>query len=83
MTRTLPSDPPPWRHGGSLSDITGAAQITTSKTPCAFAAASLTIPAGGSVTVTSIYGRATNEDLYESLIKDRVNEVGTSAGHKD
>jgi len=39
-------------------------QVTTSRTPCAFAAASLVIPPGASATVTTVYGHAsTLEDF--------------------
>ena len=47
-------------------DITKQPQGTTSKTPCAFAAATLTIPPGGSVTITSIYGHADNLQTFTS-----------------
>ena len=39
-------------------------QVTTSRTPCSFAAAKLVIAPGASVTVTSIYGHAENLETF-------------------
>ena len=48
---------------------------TTSKTPCAFTAADVTVAPGASVTVTSVYGRAVSQAQYDDVIKNRVTEV--------
>lgn len=48
----------------------------TSKTPCAFAAARLVIPAGANVTITTLYGRVPNEALYDTDVYDKVAQVG-------
>jgi hypothetical protein len=49
--------------------------VTTSKTPCAFAAAKLSLAPGQSATVTSVYGRAVSQSQYDDVIKNRVTEV--------
>ena len=61
---------------GSAAELAMGPQVTTSKTPCAFAAASLTLPAGGSATVTTVYGRTPSRELYEGSIRDAVSRTG-------
>lgn len=48
----------------------------TSKTPCAFAAGELVIPAGGNITITTLYGRVPNEALYETDVYPKVATHG-------
>jgi len=56
--------------------FTTGPQVTTSKTPCAFAAAKLHLAPGAAATVTSVYGRAVSQAQYDDVIKHRVAEVG-------
>lgn len=60
----------------SVADLVNGKQITTSKTPCAFAAAQFSLPAGANVTLTTLYGRATSKEQYDSAIKDVVVQAG-------
>jgi len=60
----------------AVEDLVHGNQITTSKTPCAFAAAAFTIPAGSNVTVTTLYGRATSQAQYDDDIKNVVVQKG-------
>ena len=57
-------------------DIVKLAQGTTSRTPCSFAAANLRIPAGSSVTVTSIYGHAINFETFSNIYSPKIRSKG-------
>ena len=51
-------------------------QGTTSRTPCSFAAAKLTIAPGASVTVTSIYGHAENLETFVGKYSPKIRSLG-------
>ena len=51
-------------------------KVTTSKTPCAFAAATMRIPAGSNITLSTVYGRASSESFYQESIRNVVNKEG-------
>ena len=57
-------------------DIVKLAQGTTSRTPCSFAAAKLIIPAGGSVTLTTIYGHAINFETFSNTYSPKIRSKG-------
>jgi hypothetical protein len=44
----------------NVDELLSGPQGTTSRTPCAYAGARLRIPAGGNITITSVYGYAEN-----------------------
>jgi hypothetical protein len=48
----------------SANDLATGPQGTTSRTPCAFAATSVTIPPGESITLTSVYGYAESLETF-------------------
>lgn len=50
--------------------------MTTSRTPCAFAAAKLVIAPGASVTVTSVYGHADTLETFVDKYSPKVREMG-------
>lgn len=56
----------------SFDDFMSRKQTTTSRTPTAFAGAQVTVPPGGQVTVTSIYGHALDLDLFLNTITPRL-----------
>ena len=51
-------------------------QGTTSRTPCSFAAAKLTIAPGASVTVTSVYGHAENLETFVGKYSPKIRSKG-------
>jgi hypothetical protein len=51
-------------------------QGTTSRTPCAFAAAKIVIPPGKSVTVTSVYGHAEDLSTFTNKYSPKVRAAG-------
>ena len=51
-------------------------QGTTSRTPCSFAAAKLTIAPGASVTVTSVYGHAENLETFINKYSPKIRSSG-------
>ena len=56
--------------------ISNLAQVTTSRTPCAFAAAKLVIPPGGSVTLTSVYGHADTLEQFVGIYSPMIRQAG-------
>lgn len=60
----------------SVEKITTQTQGTCARTPSAFAGASLSIPAGESVTVSSIYGHADNVDTFTQVYSPKVRRPG-------
>lgn len=54
-----------FKSSADVETLVSSPQGTTSRTPCSFAGAKLRIPAGGSVTVTSVYGYA---ESLETLV---------------
>lgn len=60
----------------SMKEFMELPQGTTSRTPCAFAGASLVIPAGKNVTITSVYGHADNLDQFVGLYAPRIRSRG-------
>lgn len=60
----------------SLEELVEQKQGTVSKTPSCFAGASLTIPAGKSVTITSVYGHAQNLNEFLTVMSPKVRVPG-------
>jgi hypothetical protein len=56
--------------------ISKVSQATTSRTPCAFAAAKLNIPPGASITVTTVYGHAPDLETFVGSISPKVRAAG-------
>lgn len=60
----------------SVEDIVKLPQGKTSRTPCSFAGTSLRIPAGGTVSIISIYGHADNLDDFLTKISPKITSKG-------
>ena len=63
-------------YENDIEDLLKQNQGTTSRTPCAFAGAKLKIPAGGKVTVTSVYGHADSLEDFLNTFRDKVRAKG-------
>jgi len=59
-----------------VADLVSQPQGTTSRTPCAFAGAKISVPAAGSVTITTIYGHADNLETFVGKISPKLRSVG-------
>ena len=70
-TDTTLTDPAPF-FSTPLSRLLKQNQGTTSRTPCALAGATLSIPPGASVTLTSVYGHADSLDVFVNEYRDIV-----------
>ena len=64
------------KNAPDAEGISNLAQVTTSRTPCAFAAAKLVIPPGGSVTVTSVYGHADTLEKFVGVYSPMIRQSG-------
>ena len=62
--------------GTPLADLLASPQSTTSRTPSAFAAASLRLGAGESKTFSVVYGYAPNVDTFEQIILPKLQVKG-------
>ena len=60
----------------SFKDVLESSQGTSSRTPCAFTGASLTIPPLGSVTISAVYGYAQNLEQFVNEISPRLVAPG-------
>jgi hypothetical protein len=60
----------------SVTTLLGKPQGTTSRTPCAYAGAKLTIAPHASVTVTTVYGHADNLESFVGRISPKVRSEG-------
>lgn len=80
MDTTL-SDPTPF-FNTPIDDLLAENQGTTSRTPCALAGASVVIPPGASVTITSVYGKADSLDTLITVYKDKIRKRGFVEGKR-
>lgn len=65
--------------GPNAPDAEGIAtlsQVTTSRTPCSFAAAKVVIPPGGTVTLTSVYGHADTLEKFVGSYSPMIRQAG-------
>ena len=65
--------------GPNAPDAIGIAQLpqqTTSRTPCAFAAAKIVIPPGASINIATVYGHAATLDTFLSQHSPKIRTVG-------
>ena len=64
------------KEAPSLRDLMKAPQGTTSRTPCAYAGASVELPPGGKVVLTSVYGHAQSLSEYIDEYAPKLRRVG-------
>jgi hypothetical protein len=81
-TDTTLIDPSPF-YSTPLEELLKKPQGTTSRTPCALAATRLNIPAGGSVTITSVYGHADSLEQFQGSFRDKVRTAGYTKLKRD
>lgn len=65
--------------GPNAPDAEGIAvlsQVTTSRTPCSFAAAKVVIPPGGTITLTSVYGHADTLEKFTGSYSPLIRQAG-------
>ena len=53
---------------GAIDALLGEEQTTASRTPCSFAAKSITLAAGESVTINSVYGHAYSLGHFTDIV---------------
>lgn len=75
-TDTSLTNPKGFVEASSLEALLKGAQGTTARTPCTYAGAVLTIPAGKSVTITSVYGYSTDLATFTDIISPKVRSPG-------
>ena len=80
-TDTTLSDPNPF-FNTPLDELLQQHQGTTSRTPCAFAGASVVLPPGASITVTSVYGKADSLATLVGVYKDKIRKRGFVDGKR-
>ena len=68
--------------GASLEEVLKAPQSTTSRTPSAFAAASIALTPGESKTLTILYGHAPDLETFTSSIVPKVKAKGYVSGKR-
>lgn len=59
-----------------LNSLLKGPQGTTARTPCAFAGTTLTIPAGKSISITSVYGHSDDLQSFINVISPKVRTPG-------
>ena len=75
-TDTSLTNPKGFVEASSLEALLKGTQGTTARTPCTYAGAVLTIPAGKSVTITSVYGYSTDLATFTDVISPKVRSPG-------
>ena len=59
---------------GAIDALLGEEQTTASRTPCSFAAKSITLAAGESVTINSVYGHAYSLGHFTDIVAPQASE---------
>ena len=67
----------------SIADLVLKPQGTTSRTPCAFAAAKLVIPPGMSVSISTIFGHAENLETFVGKYSPKLLSPGYTTKKRD
>jgi len=75
-TDTSLTNPKGFAEASSLDTLLKGTQGTTARTPCTYAGAVLTVPAGKSVTITSVYGYSTDLSTFTDVISPKVRTPG-------
>lgn len=70
-------------NGASIAELLKEPQSTTSRTPSAFAAVSLSLKPGESKTLSIVYGHAPNVDTLTSTIVPKIKAKGYVGGKRD
>lgn len=65
-----------WKSTESIGDFVKNQQCTTGRTPTAFTGTKINIPAGGSITITSVYGHTKNLEYFTDKATDVIRKPG-------